>query len=349
MRKCILLCIILSVLCCFSGCMEKTPKVMTKQETIQCINNKTVDKYKGYETELRGYVSNTVGKYNNAELGFELSFDERSDIINNVLIDIEDVSDSINYSELDIGTPVKVTATATKQNNIAVFTAKTVQVIDETEVVNSTIEEISINAEETHYGNAVVVEKIQLAENETRIFVKVKNEKDEKFSLDGISIVQGSTNYSDWYAYEDIYGSVELAKGTEKQVVYYIKEKLLKEDMNFTFYISSDYFMNIPCTSITKYQMNIDFENGKCQPYLQPSIALGSNFVLDTDFFDENENYYITKVNDDSFVVYMPWYIGEFLGTYDIDIVLADRECWYADIPTYVYLDTTRTIKYYNQ
>lgn len=347
MKKSNLIICLIIIIFIFSGCSNNA-KILSPEETIQCINNNTVNKYKGYETELKGYVSNTIGKYNNANIGFELRFDERSGINRNVLIDISDISENMDYSEYQINTPVSVNAIALKQNNISVFKAKAVKKIEATEVVNPTVEELAINAEEENYGNSIIVEKIQFAERETRVFIKVKNTKDEYFNLNGMTAVQGNTNYNEWNTYGDIY-DIQLAKGTETQVVYYTEQRLNKQNIKFAFDISSDMFNNIPNTGISKYTMELKFENDKYIPYVQHSKELGKNFVLGDDFSDEFGNYYIRKKGDDSFVVYMPNYGGEFLGTYDIDIALADKDYWCSpDIPTYVYIDTIKVIKEYN-
>ncbi len=136
--------------------------------------------------------------------------------------------------------------------------AKEMTVLSYQEAVAPTIKEILINEVQEQYGYEVVLEKIEIAENETRVYLTINNNGSSAFSAYSFNadLVQGSNQYeedSNWEAdYPEI--QTDLRVGATTSGIFCFPAINLEEE--FTVYIdaSSDNYDE----DIEEYQFVIE-------------------------------------------------------------------------------------------
>lgn len=100
------------------------------------------------------------------------------------------------------------------------------EIMSYAEAVMPTKTELPVNQTQTQYGYSVTVEKIELADEETRVYVKVENNGTDKFSLYSFNclLVQNSKQYeeqSNWDAdYPEIQTDLLVGNTTEGVIAF---------------------------------------------------------------------------------------------------------------------------------
>lgn len=172
------------------------------------------DAFKGREIALTGVVFAQVERDNEA-----VYFQMNQDIVNydnNTVVAYQDPNLELQEGDyVRISGVVKGTFEGENAMGGSVtapqILADKCEVIDYQTAVAPTQKEITVNQTLEQYGYQVTVEKIELAEKETRVYVKVTNNGGSNFSLYEFDskILQGSTQYEYQTNYDADYPEVQ--------------------------------------------------------------------------------------------------------------------------------------------
>lgn len=104
--------------------------------------------------------------------------------------------------------PSKIMAVAANLNNDGLC-----EIISYKDAVRPALKETEVNQTQTQHGYSVTLQKIEFAEKETRVFVKVTNNGKAEFSLyDYYSkLIQGETQYEDEINYDADYPEIQTS------------------------------------------------------------------------------------------------------------------------------------------
>ena len=185
------------------------------------------DEYEGHYFEITGQVFNIIGS-SDGQLQFQI-YQDVENYENNTLV----VSDDVKVSENDY---VRLTGTVQgveEYENMlggttqaVVFFADSVETLDYKDAVMPTLKEVSVNKSSEQYGYKVTVEKVEFAEKETRVYVKVENGGSDTldiYSYGAIAVQNGKQfEHSDnWDAdYPEIQSDLRVGNSTEGVLVF---------------------------------------------------------------------------------------------------------------------------------
>ncbi|AIF44520.1 hypothetical protein X953_16265 [Virgibacillus sp. SK37] len=144
------------------------------------------DKYKGYEIELTGKVFTKPEKDESGTYIQMWADPENAE--KNTLVAIKDSNIKIATDDY-----VKITGTIEKayegENafggtvSAPVVNANSAEVVDFITATSPTLKEIEVKESVDQHGLAIELQKIELADNQTRVYVKVKNDSQENASF----------------------------------------------------------------------------------------------------------------------------------------------------------------------
>ena len=144
------------------------------------------DDYEGYFVEFTGIVANVLGYDENNYLHFQVFLD-----INNwdnavyILADTDEEYMADEYVKIRgriNGIIEGDSILGGKVTNPLVFESE-IKKISYIEAASKTIKEVIVDDTQTQYGYSVTVQKVEFAENETRIYIKVENNGSSKFTV----------------------------------------------------------------------------------------------------------------------------------------------------------------------
>lgn len=171
-------------------------------------------KYKGYEYEFVGKVFTTPEKDDDGLYLQVWADPEKSEYNTLVAYPKTDV-------DIDEGDYVKVTSKVKKvyegENMLGgkvvapVVTASALEVLDYAAAVAPTLETIEVNKEIDQHGFLLKVEKIEIAEPHTRLYVTVTNNSNDKISFysHNVKLINGGTQLEEETDYEADYPEVQ--------------------------------------------------------------------------------------------------------------------------------------------
>lgn len=144
------------------------------------------DKYDGYAVSFVAKVFNVVGIDEDGWVHFQVYQDiENSE---NAMYVYASTSEKIEedqfvrISGLSDGLYEGTNAFGGKISQPTIY-ARECELVSYTEAVSKTIKEVPVNETQTQYGYSITVQKVEFAEKETRIYIKVENGGKSKFSL----------------------------------------------------------------------------------------------------------------------------------------------------------------------
>ncbi len=187
-------------------------------------------KYKGSNVEFSGKVFATPER---DEKGTYLQvFADPINMDNNIIVGI--MNPDLDVSEDSYVKVVGVVKDQMKGTNAfgaeisaPVIEASEVEVIDYITAVSPTQKTIELNENIEQKGFEVTVEKLELADNETRVYIKVKNNTEDNVSIweHTAKLIQGSKQYESEYNYDADYPELQsdLSPGVETQAILSFK------------------------------------------------------------------------------------------------------------------------------
>lgn len=188
-------------------------------------------KYKGYEVELTGKIfsdpeKDDDGTYfqmwgdpENSEKNTVVGIkDPKLDVKSGQYVRVKGVIDDEFEGENAFGATIVA----------PVIVADSVETVDYITAISPTIKEIKVDQEMNQHNLVVTLQKIEIAKNQTRIYVKVQNNTDDSasFYTHSTKLVVGSKQYEEEYIDSDTTGLEEpqsdLLPGieTEGVIVY---------------------------------------------------------------------------------------------------------------------------------
>ena len=182
---------------------------------------------------------------------------------NNTIVYIHDKDFEVNNEDYVrivgiVGEPFKGENALGGEITAPTITASEYEVLDYKDAVAPTLKEYEVNQTQTQYGYSVTVQKIEFAEEETRVYVKADNQGSDTFNLYSFNakITQNGKQYEEQDAWDADYPKLQddLLKGnsTEGVIVY-----PTLEEKPFTITIEA-YSSNYE-EEIKPYTFNIEF------------------------------------------------------------------------------------------
>jgi len=222
---------------------------------------KSPEEYKYHCFTFTGKVFNVVG-YDNGQLHFQMNEDIENYDNNTYVIYNGDIDLSENDYVKVLGT---VQGTEEYENMVGgtvstvMFYADEVEVLDYKDAVAPTLKEVEVNESQSQYGYTLTVEKVEFAESETRVYIKVENGGSSTlnvYSFNAMAVQDGRQfeHESNWEAdYPEIQSDLRAGNTTEGVLVF----KGL-DQKNFTLYLSA-YSDNWEET-LEAYEINVTVE-----------------------------------------------------------------------------------------
>lgn len=199
--------------------------VMNESEIMAMYGNP--DKFSGRSLELTGKVFGSV-EYDEHGVAFQMWADPENNDLNTFIL-FPDTNFKINEGEF-----VRITGTVNSafqaQNAFGVtitaplILASQVEIVSYADAVDPVIRTITPEGStQTQYGYTVTVEKIELAEKETRVYLKIENHGSDKFSLYSFNslLIQNGQQYEEQTNFSADYPKVQtdLVTGVSTQGV----------------------------------------------------------------------------------------------------------------------------------
>ena len=249
MRKRILFSIVMIVLFVTSivltGCnLSKAVNNNGEEETtvIETVNESEIEyvysnpeKYEGKKVTLKGQVSDSVEKTKEGT-SFMMYADPNS-IKNSADIYCDGIKVNVKDDDYVIVEGIIVNSSYGDKLNMGEVVLKATKITKSNyiDVVEPTQKKYKINKTINQKGYKVTFKKLELAKDETRVYLKVKNNGGSQFSLDTYSakIIQGSKQYNEEKSFNADYEEIpdNLEKGVKaKGIVTFPR---IKEDKNF--------------------------------------------------------------------------------------------------------------------
>lgn len=246
MKKSIVILLVLLMVALIASCSGQavSAEPLTAQEIQQMYSNPK--EFKGRTVNLTGKVF-SVEYYENGV--YIQMFQDPVNYENNTIIGYGDPDFNVNENNY-----IKITGTVEDEFEgtnafggsvtAPMIVASTLEISSYQEVIAPTILEV-IPEENTvkHLGYSVTVQKVELAENETRVYLKVKNGGKSEFSLYSFYavLIQGSKQYEEqnnWDAdYPEIQTDLKVGIETEGIICF---PAISQEDFRLEFEGSSD-------------------------------------------------------------------------------------------------------------
>ena len=144
----------------------------------------------------------------------------------------------------------EVTATITDEIEAIVINANNIKEVMYAQAFYPSLKEYNVDLREEQYGYEVVVEKIELADKETRIHIAINNNGENEINVYGESadLLQNNRiidqQYNVYVPYPDLFSTVETGQSTYGVLVY----PPINDNSNLTLYIkiyNSDFTENI--------------------------------------------------------------------------------------------------------
>lgn len=185
------------------------------------------DKFSGRSLELTGKVFGSI-EYDEHGVAFQMWADPENNDLNTFIL-FPDTDFKIDEGEF-----VRITGTVDSafqgQNAFGatitapLILASQVEIVSYADAVDPTIKTITPEGStQTQYGYSVTVEKIELAEKETRVYLKIENNGSDKFSLYSFNslLVQNGQQYEEQKNYNAGYPEIQtdLVTGVSTQGV----------------------------------------------------------------------------------------------------------------------------------
>ena len=189
---------------------------------------KNPEEYKYHCFTLTGKVFNVVGM-SDGQLHFQMNQDTENAENNTYVIYDDDIKLSEDDYVIVTGT---VQGTEEYENMLGgtvetvMFHASSVEVVDYKDAVAPTLKEVQVNESKTQYGYKVTVEKVEFAEKETRVYVKVDNGGKSTVSIyayDAIAVQNGKQyqHEDNWEAeYPELQSDLRSGNSTEGVLVF---------------------------------------------------------------------------------------------------------------------------------
>jgi hypothetical protein len=234
--------IILAVILIFGGCSSSENKEETVgNETFKFDENKALSAeefstiydastpFKGSSVDLYGqvfYLEKTtegVALQVNVNMGnrqdhiIAYHFDPNSDIKENEFVHIQGVIGDVYEGENAMGGTLSYPTISTYK----------VEKSSYAEVFSPAVKSIEVNQKQSQHGLNVEIKKIELAENETRVYFKISNESNTNMSFYSFNtkLIQGTTQFDEERNYEAGYPEVQsdLSSGVETEGIVTFK------------------------------------------------------------------------------------------------------------------------------
>ena len=199
------------------------------------------DKYKNFEVEFTAKVfvdpeRDDKGVYlqvwadsENSEKNMIVGYNEPDfEVSTDDYIQVKGIVEKTFEGENAFGASVKMPA----------IKASNIEVVDYMTAVAPTIKTIEVNEEINQNGFIVSIEKIEIAENETRVYAKVDNQTSDNISFYSLNtkLIVGNKQLEEEYAYDADYPELqsELVPGTQTEgIIVYPKIDQNEEQLKF--------------------------------------------------------------------------------------------------------------------
>lgn len=180
------------------------------------------DKFKNHCVELTGYVF-TDPEYSDKGVAIQMYSDiENRD--NNTVVTIPDKDfkvkeeDYVRVTGMVMGEESGKNLFGATVSALSVYATK-YEIVDYAEAASPTLKEVTVNQTQEQYGYNVTVQKVEFAENETRVYLEVNNKGSDEFSVYGFNarIQQGENQFEEQKNYEADYPELtkELLPGSK--------------------------------------------------------------------------------------------------------------------------------------
>lgn len=182
--------------------------------------------YKGYEVEFTGQVF--IEPERDSDGTYLQVYAKPEDYEQNILVGIQD-------PDLDVATDDYVSIKGVVHDQYEgenlmggtiaapVIEASTVEVVDYITAVSPTIKSMEVNEELDQHGFIVQLQKIEIADNQTRVYVKVSNNTDDPISYfaNSTNLVTGNKQLESEFNYESDLPEVQsdILPGVESEGV----------------------------------------------------------------------------------------------------------------------------------
>lgn len=182
------------------------------------------EEYKDHVVEVMGKVF-TAPEYEADGVSIQMWGDaENSD--NNIIVYIPDANFKVNTDDYikiigSVGDVIKGTNAFGAERSAPSLIAKEYSIISYQDALSPAKNEIKVNQKQTQFGYSITIQKIELADKETRVYVKVDNNGRDKFSVYSFNamIVQNNKQYEkqdNWNAdYPEIQTDLMVGNSTE--------------------------------------------------------------------------------------------------------------------------------------
>ncbi|MDD3839956.1 MAG: DUF4352 domain-containing protein [Clostridia bacterium] len=246
MKRFLSILIILSLLFIFIGCSDNQDDVSDTSDN--SINTTESDSKVSFGKDNLDILFSDPGKYKESKIEFTglvftspekdedgtylQVYADPENLEKNILVGIEDPNFQVKQDDY-----VKVTGVVkdvAEGENVfgaelmaPLVLADKIEVVDYITAVSPTLKTIDINESVDQHGFEITLEKIELAENETRVYIKAKNGTNEDVSLweHSAKLIQDSKQYESEYNYEANYPELQsdLSPGIETEGIISFK------------------------------------------------------------------------------------------------------------------------------
>lgn len=226
-----------------------TANLLTREELVTYVKNPS-DEAKGKSTVFGAQISNDVGEEGDKHYYQVMLDPENYDL--NIIIDVpKDQKLNIDQYILVEG----VIAGDFKGENLlgGVVTNLYVETnsVKESSFIDAiapALETININQTKSQHGVDIIIDKIEISNIDTRLFVEINNNSKEKISIYSFNfkLVAGGKNYSEEFMYHDEYDNIDtdLAPNTSTSGIITYLPLSIEELSNFIIMIDSPYSDN---------------------------------------------------------------------------------------------------------
>lgn len=252
MKRIVLILIIMLI-----GCGEKTDgfnskNIITREELLESINNPTEDD-KGKSTVFGAQVAYDVGQDKDRHYYVVMLDPENYDHM--FIIDVpKEEGDYIIVEGVISGTFKGENMVGGPVTNLAV-TSDNVEDSTYFDAIAPAIETIVINQTKSQNDLDITLEKIEISEVDTRLYVEVVNNSEDNVSIypSDFTIVAGGKNYTEEYMFNDNYVDIDnkLAANTSTKGMIAYKPIAIESIEEFLIMVESPYSDN----------WDIDFED----------------------------------------------------------------------------------------
>ena len=214
-----------SLVACGSGNKNATSDT---KKTIEYIDDSKLNslytepkKFKNKGVKLMGRIFSVEedGDDNYLQVFVEVSGDEKNTIVKDLVSKEKFKENEIVYIEGIVTDEFKGENAFGAEVLAPAIEATKVEKKSFMEAYRPTIKELSVSESKEQNNIKITIEKIELAEKETRVYLKVKNDSDNKFNLytHTAKIIQDGKQFEEEYIFEDDYKEIQtdISPGVE--------------------------------------------------------------------------------------------------------------------------------------